>query len=136
MNTRRNTTKPCRVFTSMTVFALINTTLLVGCGGGSTLEEPDARVGQAVHGQARALSADQAATLERRLDINVVAVNASCCGAGAADLDVLIAFGVQAAADLPNDAAFVVRGSHAQQAAAVAQRLGEMGASQVYLVTP
>lgn len=92
--------------------------------------DPGARTRQGLY-----LTAGQTQALARRLDDRLVTVQARCCGLEPAELDVLIAFGVQAAANLPGDAPFVVSGSDLRQAAAVANRLGELGARQVHLVT-
>ena len=81
------------------------------------------------------LTPEQAQALAHRLYDRLVRVEASCCGADSAELDVQIAFGVQAAANLPNDAPFVVSGGDLRQAAVVVNRLSELGARQVHLVT-
>lgn len=126
--------------------------LLPGCGGGGGVAPTEAAAAPAPAAAPQAASAEpsdpgartrqghyltteQAQALARRLDDRVVTVQARCCGLEPAELDVLIAFGVQAAANLPNDAPFVVSGSDLRQAAAVANRLSELGARQVHLVT-
>lgn len=81
------------------------------------------------------LTAEQAGALIRKLDDRAVTVEARCCGLETAEMDVLMAFGVQAAANLPGDAPFIVSGRDLRQAAAVANRLAELGARQAYLVT-
>jgi hypothetical protein len=130
------------------------TLLLPGCGGGAPLAEaagavpapasgaasPQAASAEPTDRGARTrqglyLTAEQARALAQRLDDRLVIVEARCCGFEAAELDALIAFGVQAAANLGNEAPFVVRGSDQRQAAAVANRLAELGAKQVHLVT-
>lgn len=85
--------------------------------------------------QGRYLTREQAQALARQVDYRLVNVVAHCCSLHESETDVGIALGMQAADDLPNDAPFVVSGSDLRQAAAVANRLGELGATRVYLVT-
>lgn len=137
---------------------------LVGCGGGEHVEPTaashTARAAQAAspvtgpggspgqpaaaavpldHAartrQGRYLSLAQADELARSLGNRLVSVEARCCGRDTTDLDVLVAFGMQAAADLPADAPFVVSGGDPRQVAAVANRLDLLGAKTVYVVT-
>lgn len=128
-------------------FAACATALLhAGCGGSA----PDADaaavpnvatdIGEpADHGartrQGRYLSAEQAREMAKQLDERVVTVVAGCCGLENSELDVMIAFGMQAAEGLGQDAPFVVSGNDLRQASAVANRLSELGAQRVYLVT-
>lgn len=145
--------RPARHIVSLTVVIALAgavTLLLPGCGDGAPLAQtdtapagtqpPQAAGAEPKDGGARTrqglyLTAAQAQALARRLDDRLVTVEARCCGPETAELDVLMAFGVQAAANLPNDAPFVVSGSDLRQAAAVANRLADLGARQAYLVT-
>jgi len=77
----------------------------------------------------------QALALENTLRGDVVQVLVGCCGAEAADMAVLTAYGVQAAMNLPDSAPFFVRGSDQRLAASVADRLAEAGMPRVFLVT-
>lgn len=139
----------CR--TLQIVAPLAFTLALAACGGGAG-ESPAPTAATAVKPAAQAISAEpadsgartrqrlyltaeQAGALARRLEDRVVTVEARCCGLEHAEMDVLMAFGVQAAANLGNDAPFIVSGSDLRQAAAVANRLAELGARQAYLVT-
>lgn len=123
---------------------------LAACGGGapesttsataSPRSAPQAATAEPADNGARTrqglyLTTEQAGALARKLDDRVVTVEARCCGLDTAEMDVLMAFGVQAAANLGNDAPFIVSGSDLRQAAAVANRLAELGARQAYLVT-
>ena len=139
--------------TAMTLAAML--VLMLGCGGGPMADEalPAASVNRATAAagqraepadpadhaartrQGRYLSAEEARALAERLDQHLVSVDASCCGPEAAELDALIAFGMQAAGNLPREAPFVVSGADARQAAALANRLADLGAAQVYHVT-
>lgn len=140
-----------RTHVSLRTTAAAITMLLAACGGGTmpsdtptAAQTPTATAAAAdatpadrgAHTrQGRYLTADQARELAHRVGDRLVAIEARCCGPETAEQDALIAFGVQAAADLPNDAPFVVSGGDLRQAAAVADRLSEMGALQVHLVT-
>jgi len=137
--------------TALIALAAAVVALLPGCGGDAssaeaapmpadatpapraTSAEPDDAGARTRQG--RYLTREQAQALARRLDDRLVIVQAQCCGHEAADLDALVAFAVQAAVDLPSDAPFVVSGGDLRQAATVADRLAELGAAQVYLVT-
>lgn len=139
----------CRTLQILAPIAL--TLALAACGGGAPEHQqptvaaaakpaPQAASVEPADSGARTrqglyLTAEQAGALARRLDDRIVTVEARCCGLEQAEMDVLMAFGVQAAANLPNDAPFVVSGSDLRQAAAVANRLAELGARQAYLVT-
>lgn len=139
-----------RTFQTLAAFGL--TLALAACGGGAPEHQtstpastaaqtgPQAASAEPADAGARTrqglyLTAEQARALASKLDDRIVPVEARCCGLEHAELDVLIAFGVQAAANLPNDAPFVVSGKDLRQAAAVANRLAELGARQVWLVT-
>lgn len=139
----------CR--TLQTVAPLAFTLVLAACGGGApenqqpttaTAAKPTPQAASAEPADTGArtrqglyLTAEQANALARKLADRVVTVEARCCGLETAEMDVLMAFGVQAAANLGNDAPFIVSGSDLRQAAAVANRLAELGARQAYLVT-
>lgn len=79
---------------------------------------------------------EQALQLERQLRSDVVWVPVECCGTEGADLAVLIAYGMQAAHDLPASAPVFVSGADLRLAASVANRLADGGMSRVFLVTP
>ncbi len=79
---------------------------------------------------------DQALQLERQLRGDVVWVPVECCGTEGADLSVYIAYGVQAAHNLPASAPVFVSGADLRLAASVVNRLAEGGMSRVFLVTP
>jgi hypothetical protein len=137
-------------FTALVALVAAAALLLPGCGGGSPAETETAPVA-AQHAPKAAsaepndrgartrpglyLTTEQAQALALQLHDRLVTVSASCCGPETADLDALVAFGMQAAFDLPNDTPFVVSGSDPRQAAALVNRLAELGAKQVYLVT-
>lgn len=144
--------RPLVPFTALIALAAAVVPLLLGCGGdassagaaavpaeatpaprATTGAEPDDAGARTRQG--RYLTGEQAQALARRLDDRLVIVQAQCCGYEAAELDALVAFAVQAAVDLPRDAPFVVSGGDLRQAAAVANRLAELGAVEVHLVT-
>jgi hypothetical protein len=150
------TIRSAATLTALIALAGAATLLLPGCGGGAPLAEAEADVPAAKTTaraaaapersaepsdpgartrQGRYLTREQAQAMARQLDDRLVPVQARCCGFETAELDVLIAFGMQAAANLPADAPFVVSGPDLRQAAAVANRLAELGAKQVWLVT-
>ena len=79
---------------------------------------------------------EQALQLERQLRGDVVWVPVECCGAEGADLAVYIAYGVQAAHNLPASAPVFVSGADQRPAASVVNRLADGGTSRVFLVTP
>jgi hypothetical protein len=102
-------------------FTLALAGALAACGGADTLE---ARVTPA-----------QAAELTQARAGQVIDVNLDCCGAEGADLAMKIAFGLQAAADLRNDAPVLVHGRDTRQASDVAERLAAAGYSHIVVVT-
>ena len=79
---------------------------------------------------------EQALQLERQLRGDVVWVDVQCCGTEGADLAVYIAYGVQAAHNLPASAPVFVSGADQRPAASVVNRLADGGMSRVFLVTP
>lgn len=79
---------------------------------------------------------EQALQLERQLRGDVVWVPVECCGTEGADLAVYIAYGVQAAHNLPDSAPVFVSGADLRLAASVVNRLADGGMSRVFLVTP
>ena len=79
---------------------------------------------------------EQALQLERQLRGNVVWVPVECCGSEGADLAVLIAYGMQAAHNLPASAPVFVSGADLRLAASVVNRLADGGMSRVFLLTP
>ena len=79
---------------------------------------------------------EQALQLERQLRGDVVWVPVECCGTEGADLAVYIAYGMQAAHNLPASAPVFVSGADLRLAASVVNRLADGGMSRVFLVTP
>lgn len=79
---------------------------------------------------------EQALQLERQLRGDVVWVPVECCGTEGADLAVYIAYGMQAAQNLPASAPVFVSGADLRLAASVVNRLADGGMSRVFLVTP
>ena len=79
---------------------------------------------------------EQALQLERQLRGDVVWVPVECCGTEGADLAVYIAYGMQAAHNLPVSAPVFVSGADLRLAASVVNRLADSGMSRVFLVTP
>lgn len=79
---------------------------------------------------------EQALQLERQLRGDVVWVPVECCGADAADFAVYVAYGMQAAHNLPASAPIFVFGADLRLAARVVNRLADDGMSRVFLVTP
>jgi len=73
---------------------------------------------------------------ERRLRGDVVWLDAGCCAGDEAEMALLIAYGMQAAKNLGNDAPFFVSGSDQRLAATLVNRLAETGSPQAFLVTP
>lgn len=83
----------------------------------------------------RYASSHQAADLERALGDGLIRVNVECCGPEKVDEAVAIAYGVQAAADLPYSAPVLVRAADLRLGAAAANRLSDAGYGRVWLVT-
>lgn len=77
----------------------------------------------------------QAEQLEHALGHGVLRVDVACCGHEAAELAVLIAFGLQAAHDLDKSAPVLVYGRDLRVAASIANWLNDEGYSRVWLVT-
>lgn len=73
---------------------------------------------------------------DRELGGRVVWIEVGCCAGEAADLAILVAFGIQAAKDLHNDAPFLVTGGDLRLAAQVVNRLVGQGPDRVFLVLP
>lgn len=85
----------------------------------------------------RYASAAQARQLAQALgDDGLLDVEVGCCGIEAVDQAVGIAWGLQAAHDLPSRTPVLVRGADLRLAAAAANRLSNGGLSMVWLVTP
>jgi hypothetical protein len=83
----------------------------------------------------RYASAAQAELLQRALADAVIRVDIECCGIQAAEQALGIAYGMQAAHDLPDSAPVLVRAADLRLGAAIANRLSDAGYSQVWLVT-
>ncbi|MDP1534255.1 MAG: hypothetical protein Q8L92_11825 [Rubrivivax sp.] len=73
---------------------------------------------------------------EARLRGDVVWVQVDCCSGDNSELAMQLAFGVQAAKNLDDEAPFFVAGDDLRTAAQVADRLHTMGLKTVYLVSP
>lgn len=80
----------------------------------------------------------QAAQLEQTMGSTAISTPVDAGGdeAAAADLSVLVAYGLQAAHELDNHAPVLVRGANLRLAAVVANRLEANGFTRVFLVTP
>ena len=83
----------------------------------------------------RYASAQQAEQLERALGDGVIRVNVECCGLEGLDQAIGIAYGVQAAGDLPASAPVLVRSADLRIGAVAVDRLAEAGYGNVWLVT-
>lgn len=83
----------------------------------------------------RYASSRQADQLDRALGEGVIRVNVECCGVEGVDQAIAIAYGVQAAGDLPNSTPVLVRSFDARLGAVTANRLADAGYSKVWLVT-
>ena len=79
-------------------------------------------------------TAEQAATLEQAVGGDAVQVFVECCGEQAEQQAVQIAYGMQAAQNLPNSAPFIVRADDRAAAARVAARLTDAGITRVIVV--
>ena len=77
----------------------------------------------------------EAEALDLRLNGDVLWVNIECCGIEAADLAVSIAYGMQAAKNLPNSAPVLVTAVDQRLAASVVNQLAAVGMSHAVLVT-
>lgn len=105
---------------------------LAACGGddGSADAGTGLRSGQSVSpAQARQLAA-------ARGDGGAIELEVGCCSADEVDTAVGIAWGLQAAHDLPADTPVLVRGPDLRLASAAANRLADGGLTHVWLVTP
>jgi hypothetical protein len=85
--------------------------------------------------QGRYATRVQADALEHALRGEVIRVEVGCCGAGAADLAVMTAYGLQAAYNLPDGVPVLVGGADLRLAAGVVDRLSAGGYERVFLVT-
>lgn len=112
---------------------LLASALVAGCGGDAT--EPEILSTPVLTRGASVLTEAQADQLERDLRGDVINVEVACCGSQEVDSAVLIAYALQAAMHLPDSAPFLVRGSDHRLAAKAADRLGEAGMPNVWLVT-
>lgn len=78
---------------------------------------------------------EQAEQLGQVLPGGVVELTVDCCGHEARERAVQIAWGLQAAQDLPDHAPVFVRGADLRTAALVADDLADAGLTRVFLVT-
>jgi hypothetical protein len=76
----------------------------------------------------------QASQMSSALGSDVIHLQVQGTGAQALELDVAVAWGLQAAGNLSNDAPVLVSGTDLRQAAAVANRLIDAGMTRVFLV--
>ncbi|MBC7939581.1 MAG: hypothetical protein H7Z19_07405 [Chitinophagaceae bacterium] len=83
----------------------------------------------------RYASSRQAEQLERALGDDVIRVNVECCGVEGVDQAIAIAYGVQAAANLPSSAPILVRSADLRLGALATNRLTGAGYGNVWLVT-
>lgn len=84
---------------------------------------------------ARYASPAQAEQLERTLGPRVITLQVECCGAEAVERAIGIAYGVQAAADLPRGTPMIVRAADLRLGAIAADRLAQADGGPVWLVT-
>jgi len=77
----------------------------------------------------------QARQLAHALGARAIELRVDCCGIGAVDQAAGIAWGLQAAHDLPADTPVLVSGADLRLAAATANRLASGGLTHVWLVT-
>lgn len=84
----------------------------------------------------RYATAAQAEQMERALEGAVIRVDIACCGIDAAEQAVGIAYGLQAAADLPDSTPVLVRAADLRLGAAIVNRLSDAGYTRVWLVLP
>ncbi|MFT3818402.1 MAG: hypothetical protein QM750_12335 [Rubrivivax sp.] len=84
----------------------------------------------------RYASPAQARQLADALRDDALQIEVGCCGADAVEQAVGIAWGLQAAHDLPPQTPVLVRGDDLRLAAAAANRLADGGLTHVWLVTP
>lgn len=110
---------------------------LVADDGSIMPSDPDAvpKDGAAWTRAGRYATARQAEQLERALGDGVLRVDVECCGIGHADQAIGIAYGLQAAGNLPNSAPVLVRAADLRLGAAVANRMSDAGYGNVWLVT-
>ena len=127
--------------------------LAAGCGGGnddtgvargsepaladaakaSGLAEPASSLGAGPYCSLTSAEAEQLAQIE---PYGAVQVEVECCGPAAVELAIAIAFGVQAAHDLPRTSPFVVRAEDARFGIVAAERLASLGVPNVVLGSP
>lgn len=81
-------------------------------------------------------TAAQARQLSTGLKAGALEIEVGCCGPEAVEQAVGIAWGLQAAHDLPGHTPVLVRGEDLRLAAAAANRLADGGLTHVWLVTP
>jgi len=83
----------------------------------------------------RYATTQQAHVLESALGHRVLRVRVECCGSDGVERAVGIAYGLQAAHDLPDDTAVLVDAADLRQGAAAVNRLAESRLTRVWLVT-
>ena len=81
-------------------------------------------------------TAAQARQLAAALKSDALEIDVGCCSPDAVEQAVGIAWGLQAARDLPRQTPVLVRGEDLRLAAATANRLADGGLTHVWLVTP
>lgn len=80
-------------------------------------------------------SSKEAKLLERSLADEVINVDIACCGIEGVELALGVAYGMQAARNLPNSVPVLVRAADLRMGAVVANGLSDAGYSEVWLVT-
>jgi hypothetical protein len=102
-------------------------TCITACGGGGSAADAEA------FDNAGSRQAEQ---LERALGEGVIRVNVECCGVDGVEQALGIAYGMQAAGNLPNSAPVLVRSDDLRLGAVAVKRLSEAGYANVRLVSP
>jgi hypothetical protein len=131
--------------------AVLGAALLLGaCGGGAEGDAAEVPVAAALSARAASdhgpgdrggpaaggpIAHAEAERMERALRGGVVWVDADCCKDDI-DLVSMLAYGMQAAKNLDNDAPFFVTGSDPQLVARLVARLAQSGITRAYRVVP
>ena len=103
-----------------------------GCGGGDLPTEAQAQ--PAATARVQQLTPEAAVQMERALHGDVVHVVVDCCDSALVSQSVAVAWGMQAARDLPDSAPMLVEGDNRLLTTQAAQQLADAGMSQVFLV--
>ncbi len=119
---------PTSIFRTALVFVL--PWVLAGCGGGDLAG--DAQGGTTARVQR--ITPEAAAQMEQVLRGDVVHVVVECCDPASVSQAVTVAWGMQAALNLPDSAPMLVEGADPALAKQAAERLIDAGMSQVLVV--